>query len=248
MAPWGLCLHEGLLCPSLSECLPASLFLVRWPLNALPKRGGVISAASWAGRWGMFITIHLAPHVPPGTPSTQHTEVLFLFARRNECFAGNKRQWFPPWHSQPSVMLAMAMDAYPQGQGFVTDLCWSRICFIPLIFCVAEETDQFKFIQDGGLRDALHCWAICLHFHPSSRLFWSCKACFDPLQTPTQGTSYSSRSYQASSVKKYKVREGFEIYFSPVYHFPTNIFNLRYWCGWISLPCVCASLASHSSN
>lgn len=38
----------------------------------------------------MFIVLQLAPHVSSGTRSTQHTEMLFLFARRSESFADSK--------------------------------------------------------------------------------------------------------------------------------------------------------------
>lgn len=109
-----------------------------------------------------------------------------------------------------------------------------------------SDTGQFKSIEDWGLRNALRSWAFAF-----SSLFkgpLGLKTCIDSLQPPTQGASCSSRSYKASSVKKYRFREGFEIYFPPVYCFPTNVFNLWYWCGWISLPYACASLASHSSN
>lgn len=183
MAPWGLGLCEGLLCPSMSECLSVSLFLVGGLSGSSRERKGFLCCS--LGREMRYV--HSAP---AGTSClfwhpqyTAHRDAVSLCKEKGK-FCWQQGQWFPPWHSQPAVMLAMGVHAHPQGQGFVTDLCWSRICFIPsLIFCVAEDTGQFKFIEDWGPRDALHGRALYLHFHPSSVL-WDWKLCLTPCRLP----------------------------------------------------------------
>lgn len=247
MAPWGLGLCEGLLCPSMSECLSVSLFLVGGLSGSSRERKGFLCCS--LGREMRYV--HSAP---AGTSClfwhpqyTAHRDAVSLCKEKWK-FCWQQGQWFPPWHSQPAVMLATGVHAHPQGQGFVTDLCWSRICFIPsLIFCVAEDTGQFKFIEDWGPRDALHGRALYLHFHPSSVL-WDWKLCLTPCRLPPRVPHVPPHHISFLCGRKNKFREGFKIYLPPVHCFPTNIFNFWYWCGWISLPYACASLASHSSN
>lgn len=191
MAPWGLCLCEGLWCPSMSECLPASLVLVGGLSVFFQREEGL--SLLLPGQGEVRYVHNDSSHIPPGTPSTQHTGILLLFARRNPSFAGSKRQWFPPWHSQPAVMLAMGMDVHPQGQGFVTDLHWSRICFIPplIFFCVAEDTafQIYRGLRPERFPSLLGSTSAFPSLFKAPLGLKTCSV------STTQGTSCSSRSY-----------------------------------------------------
>lgn len=93
MAPWGLCLCEGLWCPSMSECLPASLVLVGGLSMFFQREEGL--SLLLPGQGEVRYVHNDSSHIPPGTPSTQHTGILLLLCKEKSKFCWQQEAVIP---------------------------------------------------------------------------------------------------------------------------------------------------------